>query len=513
MVIKTNYIFIKDNNYPQRLLIEGHNDIKRQSGKVGFREYKDGFWTRILLILRIAVQLKTTVTGEIYIINKGSLLGLLKENLKLHQKINLKKIDKCFALIIENLQSNTPPAIPIYKPKENNFHESEPVKDQHEVNENILLQQENLRKIQEQERIVQQQHAEEMKRVQEQEKVAQQLRAEELIKVQEQERIAQQQLAEEMRRVKEQERIIQQQRAEEMRRVHQEQKRAAQRQRIEEMQQALVQLIANTYDELDRTAKESGFTALHFITKSKLDTINEQKMLRQAIAAGLDINDQQNPHHLSPLHFALMDVMDLIVYLKDAEYSSCCNLNKKIELVFLKDLIDLGADIKAKDVDGNIPLHFAISNLELARFLIGKENNINELNLHGETPLSKALNNAIIHATYPEYKEVVQHLLDNGGDIQKADPDGKLLKKALENAIIHANYPEHKAIAQFLLDNGGDIQKADPDGKLLKKALENAIIHANYLEHKAIAQFLIINGALVDKADPENVLRNKLFAK
>ena len=74
---------------------------------------------------------------------------------------------------------------------------------------------------------------------------------------------------------------------------------------------------------------------------------------------------------------------------------------------FVKLLIERGADVNAKDANGNMPLNYAaqFDNLEVISLLLDKGANINAQNKFGITPL--------MHA---DKVNTVKFLLDKGAD-------------------------------------------------------------------------------------------------
>ena len=104
----------------------------------------------------------------------------------------------------------------------------------------------------------------------------------------------------------------------------------------------------------------------------------------------------------------------------------------------VKALIEAGADVNAKDEDGNTPFHFA-KDAEIARLLIDKGANVNAKNNKGETPLHFAKN-----------AEIAQLLIDKGADMNAKNNKGETPLYKAKNA----------EIAQLLIDSTYKAKKA-----------------------------------------------------
>jgi ankyrin repeat protein len=71
-------------------------------------------------------------------------------------------------------------------------------------------------------------------------------------------------------------------------------------------------------------------------------------------------------------------------------------------------LLKKGADLEAKDLNGQTPLFYAVGNIEAVKLLLEKGANPESKDRYGRTPLSRA----VAHG----YKEVVKLLMDIHSD-------------------------------------------------------------------------------------------------
>jgi len=110
-------------------------------------------------------------------------------------------------------------------------------------------------------------------------------------------------------------------------------------------------------------------------------------------------------------------------------YAAALNPNPKV----LETLINLGADVNARDLLKFTPLHYAAAfneNPEVVELLIDKGAEVNAVDLEGRTPLHTA-------AINQKNPEVIAVLLKAGADAKKKDVYGKTaLDYALENEYL-----------------------------------------------------------------------------
>jgi len=158
-----------------------------------------------------------------------------------------------------------------------------------------------------------------------------------------------------------------------------------------------------------------------------------------------------------------------------------------------KKLIKMGANVKAKDEEGNTPLIIAARNAptEILKLLIdnGAKANINEYNNNGETKG--------VYASIFNEKNVLEYLIDNGALVDLNDYDGQT---PLMYAAEYNNYEN----VEILIYKGANVTRWDKYGK-------NALMHVlperdydNEEEKMKIIKKLVEHGINIKKKDNSN---------
>ena len=149
----------------------------------------------------------------------------------------------------------------------------------------------------------------------------------------------------------------------------------------------------------------------------------------------------------------------------------------------VQQLLGKGADVDAKDKDSRTPLWWAagIGHKAVVQQLLGKGADVDVKDKKGLTPLGWAAGNG--------HEAVVQQLLGKGADVDIKDKNGL-------TPLWWAAANRHKAVIQQLLSKGADVDAKDKDGRT---PLEWA---AGY-GHEAVIQQLLGKGANIDAKDKD----------
>lgn len=169
-------------------------------------------------------------------------------------------------------------------------------------------------------------------------------------------------------------------------------------------------------------------------------------------------------------------------------------------------LLNKGADVDAKNHDGNGPLHFASSE-EMIELLIGARALVNEKNNDGNTPLHKAAYNGLVN--------VMELLISNGARIDVVNKENM--------TPLHLAVQEgHREVAAFLITKGASVNTADGLGNTplhiaaggkLRTDGSGDLFESWYEESKAMVELLIQKGASVNARNKESATPLQLAKK
>ena len=129
----------------------------------------------------------------------------------------------------------------------------------------------------------------------------------------------------------------------------------------------------------------------------------------------------------------------------------CANGEKK-DVEEIKELIDMGADVKAEDDYGYTALMWASQSghKEVVEFLIQNGADVNQKDNNGCT--------ALMEASKSGHKEVVELLIQQGVDINQKDNYGA-------TALIRASKRGYEEIVELLIQNGADVNAENNKGE------------------------------------------------
>ncbi len=159
-------------------------------------------------------------------------------------------------------------------------------------------------------------------------------------------------------------------------------------------------------------------------------------------------------------------------------------LRDKADMAEVISLLDQGADINAKNINGFTPLMYAsnFANAETVQFILDNGADIHAKDVWGRTALFFATSSS---------KTALQILLDAGADPNIQDVDGKTALMEVLN-IYDKDLPYEEIVqlrkerVQLLIDYGADITLKDKDGL-------NIVDHARFKYYHAAGQQNVAN--------------------
>ena len=158
-------------------------------------------------------------------------------------------------------------------------------------------------------------------------------------------------------------------------------------------------------------------------------------------------------------------------------FAGCMSIHKaanKGDLAGVKQFLQKGVGVDARDAYGRTPLMYSLSNLENVRYLVGKGADVNARDDLGETPLIKA--------AFLGQLDVVRYLVEKGADLNAQSNSGETpLMRAIRDLDV----------VKFLVEQGADINAADKNGETL-------LLKATVSGRLSTVQYLLQKGATAD---------------
>jgi len=151
------------------------------------------------------------------------------------------------------------------------------------------------------------------------------------------------------------------------------------------------------------------------------------------------------------------ELIDQRIFTKTAS-STWIHLDPNICAEIAQLLINYGANLQARDLRGQTPLHLSVHNsgTQTAKVLILNGADINAKDKYGRTPLSTlftigSIQNEVV-------MDFLKLLVENGGDIN--EPNGKLETPLLQAVKLYRLHRDLNMI-NYLLEQGADVNLKD----------------------------------------------------
>ena len=180
------------------------------------------------------------------------------------------------------------------------------------------------------------------------------------------------------------------------------------------------------------------------------------------IKYGADVN-ATNHQGNTPLHLLRLPKKYILSDLSSKSEKK--NLEKEIFNYFWngppKLLIENGADVNAKNYQGNTPLHLAIHKPKTAEFFIENGADVNAKNYQGNTPLHLAIHKP----------KTAEFFIKNGADVNAKNYQG--------NTPLHLAIHEPKRI-EFFIEKGADVNIQNENGETALHKLISSYVEGRY---------------------------------
>ena len=155
---------------------------------------------------------------------------------------------------------------------------------------------------------------------------------------------------------------------------------------------------------------------------------------------------------------------------------------KEFLLGRVKDLVEQGADVNAKDKYGRTPLYVASEegHIDVVKYFVELGADVEAKDRFGKTPLHVASRNGHI--------DVVKYLVEHGADMEAKDEDGR-------TPLHLASWNGYIGVVKYLVEHGADVMAKSKDG--------NTPLHEASEEegHIDVVKYLLEHGADVKVKD------------
>jgi ankyrin repeat protein len=185
-------------------------------------------------------------------------------------------------------------------------------------------------------------------------------------------------------------------------------------------------------------------------------------MVLLLLDAAVDVNNTQSSLGMTALWFVYCDTISSATDMNYSEYRGITRIVRN-GLAMIGLLVDRGADVNIRDIDGKSLLTFAAENdrsIGMMERLIRHGANVNTKDNNGYTPLHyAALRAGTSNETVPNntYTDMIQLLVESGAVVDLQDNSG-------DTPLHSAAEVDARSGAQALIDCGAEIDIQDDEG-------------------------------------------------